>query len=127
MAPIGHQRIAQRFSVVTTPIWWKVPKRRGLTARSKPVLAEAAIIEVSIMGAAIVAPLRWRAVVGSRVEVQWEDQTGFVLIRREVPYPNSTTLALYGVEYADNGSPLAKALFERLVIEALEAAEPGVG
>ena len=62
MGPVGHQRIAQRFRVATTPIEWVVPKRRGLDARSKSVLAEAAIIELSVMGAAIVAPLKWRAV-----------------------------------------------------------------
>ena len=122
MGPLGHQRIAQRFPVVTTPIRWKVPKRRGLNARSKPVPAEGAIVEVSVMGAAIVSPLKWRAVVGSKVEVEWADQHGFVIVRREVPYPGSTTLAMYGVEYADSNSALAHALFEQLVVQPAMAA-----
>lgn len=126
MGPIGHQRIAQRFRVATTPIRWMVPKRRGLNARSKPVLAEAAIIELSVMGAAIVSPLKWRALVGSKVEVEWQGRTGLVVVRREVPFPGSTTLAMYGVEYAENASPLGKALFETLVIEAGKAARAEV-
>lgn len=121
MGPVGHQRIAQRFRVATTPIEWVVPKRRGLDARSKSVLAEAAIIELSVMGAAIVAPLKWRAVTGTKVQVRWEDKTGLVLVRREVPFPGSSKVAMYGVEFADNPSELGRALFERLVVETAAA------
>ena len=122
MGPIGHQRIAQRFPVATTPIRWKVPKRRGLTARSKPVPAEGAIIELSIMGAAIVAPMTWRPIVGSRVQIEWNGLVGMVIIRREMSFRGSTTMAMYGVEHADNSSPLAKELFERLVVDAASEA-----
>ena len=115
MGPVGHQRIAQRFRVATTPIQWVVPKRRGLDARSKSVLAEAAIIELSVMGAAIVCPVKWRAVTGSRVQIEWQGITGYVHIRREVPFPGSNKLALYGVEFADNPSVVGKALFDHLV------------
>ena len=66
MGPIGHQRIAQRFPVATTPIEWKVPKRRNVTPRSRTMWAEAAVIELSVMGAAIVAPVRWRPIRGWR-------------------------------------------------------------
>ncbi|MCU1371575.1 MAG: hypothetical protein JWO77_2769 [Ilumatobacteraceae bacterium] len=121
MGPIGHQRIAQRFSVATTPIEWVVPKRRGLDARSKAFRTEAAIIEVSVMGIAIVCPVAWRAVTGTKVKVHWEDQTGLVYIRREVPFRGSTKLALYGAEFADNPSELGRALFERLVAEPAAA------
>lgn len=122
MAPIGHQRIAQRFRVATTPIRWTVPKRKGLDARSKPVSAEAAIIELSVVGAAIVCPLKWCAVTGSKVQIEWEGIAGFVLIRREVPFPGSTKLAMYGVEFADNPSLVGKALFDHLVAEPAAAA-----
>lgn len=122
MGPIGHQRIAQRFPVATTPIEWKVPKRRNVTPRSRTAWAEAAIIELSVMGAAIVAPVKWRPIRGSKVEVRWEGRTGIVVVRREAPFPGSTTMALYGVEYADNHAALALDLFERLVVQAAMAA-----
>jgi len=115
MGPIRHQRIAQRFRVATTPIRWTVPKRKGLDARSKLVTVEAAVIELSVMGAAIVCPLKWRAVTGSRVQIEWEGITGVVHIRREVPFPGSSKLAMYGVEFADNPSMVGKALFDHLV------------
>jgi len=117
VGPIRHQRIAQRFPVATTPVEWKVPKRRGANPRSKSVWAEAAIIELSVMGAAVVAPLKWRALTGTKVEVRWQGLSGLVVIRREVPFPNSTTMAMYGVEYADNASAFAHELFERLVVQ----------
>ncbi len=117
MGPIRHQRIAQRFPVATTPVEWKVPKRRGANPRSKSVWAEAAIIELSVAGAAVVAPLKWRAITGSKVEVRWGDLSGLVVVRREVAFPRSTTMAMYGVEYADNASPFALNLFERLVVQ----------
>lgn len=122
MGPIGHQRIAQRFRVTTTPITWTVPKRKGLDARSKAVTAEAAVIELSVMGAAIVCPVKWRAVTGSRVEIEWAGIRGHVYIRREVPFPGSKNLAMYGVEFADNPSVVGKALFDHLVAEPAAAA-----
>jgi hypothetical protein len=117
MGPIGHQRIAQRYTVATTPIRWKIPKRKGLHARSRAVPAEAAIVELSIMGAAVVCPLKWRAVVGSKVEIEWEGQKGLAVVRREAVYPRSTTVALYGIEWAESSTALAGALFDRLVME----------
>lgn len=122
MAPLSHQRIAQRFRVATTPIRWMVPKRKGLDARSKLVTAEAAVIELSVVGAAIVCPLKWRAVTGTRVQIEWEGITGFVVVRREVPFPGSSKLAMYGVEFSDNPSLVGKALFDHLVAEPAAAA-----
>ena len=121
MGPVGHQRIAQRFPVATTEVAWLVPKRRGLDARSKPVWTEAAVIEISVMGLAIVCPDKWRAVIGTRVDLRWEGMTGHILVRREAPFPRSTNLVMYGAEFADNPSELGRALFERLVTEPAEA------
>ncbi|WP_421118684.1 hypothetical protein ACE2AJ_15130 [Aquihabitans daechungensis] len=74
------------------------------------------------MGAAVVAPLKWRAITGSKVEVRWQELSGLVVVRREVAFPNSTTMAMYGVEYADNHSSFANELFERLVVQPAMAA-----
>ncbi len=122
MGTIGHQRVAQRVPVRTTPVEWRVFKRRGANPRSRAVWAEAAIIELSVMGAEIVAPLKWRAITGTKVEVRWEDQSGLVVIRREVPFPNSTTMAMYGVEYVNRHEAFALTLFERLVVQPTMAA-----
>ena len=125
MRPIGKQRLAQRHEVPTTPILWKV-KRRGRATLSRLVLAEAAVVEVSVMGAAIVAPDRWEAPVGSRVEVYWEGMSALVVVRRSAPYAGSSSLILYGVEYCDARSALGPALYERLVLDAPTPPGPGM-
>ena len=89
--------------------------------RSRRVKAEAAIIEISLMGVAIVAPDRWGVVVGNKLEVFWEDQVGWVWIRRMHSFPGSTKLMQYGAEYADPNSQLAAALYERYVNAPLVA------
>jgi len=116
MGAIPHQRIAQRHAVPTTPIQWKVVRRRKRGNPTKLVLAEAAIVEVSVMGAAIVAPAKWEAFVGTRVEVFWENLSGVVTVRRVSAFGGSSELYLYGVEYAGNNTPLGMALYDRLVL-----------
>jgi hypothetical protein len=116
MNPARRARLAPRFQVRTTPIRWWVPKAKRRA--SKPVLAEAAVIEVSVVGAAIVCPNDWAPVVGTRVEASWGDVRGTVIIRRAVPYPGSAALTLYGVEYGEQRSALGMALYERLVVDA---------
>ena len=127
MARNLRHRIAQRYPTVTTPIQWEVAKlgRRG----PKPKLqwAEAAIIELSAFGAAVVAPAEWAVPVGVRVKVRWGGLEGTVLVRREAHYSRSSGLKLYGVEFADNPSELGKALYEQLILPqlALQGAEAG--
>ena len=128
MRPVGKQRLAQRHEVPSTPIMWKVP-RRGRTSRRTHVV-EAAVVEVSVMGLAVVAPSRWEPGLGSRVEVYWEDLAGLVLVRRAAKFRGSSDFYVYGVEHCDGRSPLGPALYDRLVVEraaemaaAAEAAE----
>ena len=78
-------------------------------------MAEAALIEVSIMGAAVVAPDRWEAYVGTRVEIFWEDFSAWVIVRRATSYHGAAGLVVYGVEYADTRAPLGVALYDRFV------------
>lgn len=126
-ARLGRSRIAQRYPVPTTAITWEVPKRRRGGVSAKRYQAEAAIVEVSLMGAAIVAPERWAAVLGTRVAVRWGEVSGSVVIRRSEPMPGSTDLVRYGVEYLDNPSTLGLALYDRLVVarQHLLPTEPG--
>ena len=112
---MGRERIAQRNQVPTTEILWKVPRRGRGSARRKLHLVEAAVIEVSIMGAAIVCPEKWEAPVGGRTQVFWAEVSGWVAIRRAVPYPHADGLMLYGVEYVENPSQLGLAFYDRLV------------
>jgi hypothetical protein len=116
MSHIRRQRLAPRYAVRTTPIRWWVPKAKGRA--SKPVLAEAAVVELSVVGAAIVSPNTWAAVVGTRVEASWGEYRGTLLIRRAVPYPGSSSLTLYGVEFGEQRSALGLALYEHLVVAA---------
>jgi hypothetical protein len=114
MSSSPNRRLAQRRSVPTTRIWWRVPKRRrGGGASAKAVLTEAAVIEVSSVGAGIVCPTTHLAPVGSLVEVIYGEWRGFVVVRRIDPLPGSTTLLRYGVEYVTtSANTLGTALFE---------------
>ncbi|MFN8019247.1 MAG: hypothetical protein U0P45_14150 [Acidimicrobiales bacterium] len=112
---MGSERIAQRYRVPTTPVQWDVPKKSWITGGSKLHREQAAVIEVSVVGAAIVAPDTTALGIGSKVEVYWNGTKGNIIVRRVARYPGSTDLLLFGVEYADNPSILGTALFEHLV------------
>jgi hypothetical protein len=114
MSSDRNRRLAQRRSVPTTRIWWRVPKRRrGGGVAGKPVLTEAAVIEVSSVGAGIVCPDRFAPPVGSLAEVIYGDQRGFVMIRRIDPMPGADHLIRYGVEYVTtSANTLGTALYE---------------
>ena len=77
---------------------------------------QAALIEVSVMGAAIIAPEKWELTPGNRTEVTWEDFTGLVVVRRCAPYARKEGLYIYGVEYCDGRSLLGPALYDNLVV-----------
>jgi hypothetical protein len=119
MRPPGKQRLAQRYELPTTPIQWKVA-RRGRSSRL--VRVEAALVELSVMGAAIVAPAKQVAPVGAQVEVFWEGISGWVVVRRSDAYRGSAAFTIHGVEFCDGRSPLGPTMFERLVVEPGEAA-----
>lgn len=113
LGPLNRKRIARRHDVPTIPIHWKIPKRRsGGLARRKPVKTEAAVIEVSVVGAGIVCPDTHEALVGSKAWVQWGDLTGWVIIRRAHPYEPAPHFTFYGVEYVEAPSELGRALFQ---------------
>jgi hypothetical protein len=115
MAVFRRERIATRYPSATTPIGWMIPKRRRWgNASWDPVAAEGAIVEVSLTGAAIVAPNRYFAPIGYRSRVVWGDHSGEVVIRRSAPYQGSSSLTLYGVEYVEQPSALGRALFDEL-------------
>ena len=112
---MGSERIAQRYRVPTTVIEWAVPRKSWITGGQKLQREQAAIIEVSVVGAAIVAPDDTAVAVGSKLDVYWTGVKGHIIVRRVTRYPGSDDLLLYGVEYADNPSILGAALFEHLV------------
>ena len=116
MARHLRHRIAQRYPTVTTPIHWEVAKMGRRGPKPKLQWAEAAIIELSSFGAAVVAPAEWCAPVGAKVQVRWGGLVGSVHVRREAHYSRSSGLKLYGIEFADNPSELGKALYEHLVL-----------
>lgn len=121
MARHLRHRIAQRYPTVTTPIEWEVAKMGRRGPKPKLQWAEAAIIELSAFGAAVVAPIEWAVPVGHRVNVRWAGLAGSVLVRRDAHYSRSSGLKLYGVEFADNPSDLARALYEQLIVPQIGA------
>lgn len=118
MRPPGKQRLAQRYEIPTEPIHWKVARR----GRPRLTRVEAAVVELSVMGAAVVAPKKCEAPVGAQVEVFWQGIAGWVVIRRTDAYRGSDTFVIHGVEFVDAArSPLGPTMFERLVVEPADA------
>ncbi len=115
MRPTGKQRLAQRHDVDLTPIEWKVAR----SGRRRLTLQQAAIVELSIVGAGIVAPDRFETPVGARIEIFWEDMSAWVLVRHLTPLVSTSNenLRIHGVEYLDARNQLGPALYERLVVE----------
>lgn len=127
-----NQRIAQRHEVATTPIRWKVPVYRRGSSQPKLTDVDGAIVEVSIMGAGIVTPVHYDHLIGTRIELTFQELVGFVMVRRAMPYPGSDRFWLYGVEYAAMQSTLGMAIYERLVVAgqglaAVDAFDPTYG
>ena len=110
-----NRRLAMRHSVPTTEIIWKVPRRsRGMLG--KPKLVEAAVIDLSTVGAGIVCPNKWEARRGMKVEIFWRDLSGIVVVRRVDPLPGSKKLTRYGVEFAtSSATTIGAALYAALV------------
>ncbi|MEZ5139708.1 MAG: hypothetical protein R2702_15050 [Acidimicrobiales bacterium] len=94
-----NRRLAQRHEVQTTPIRWRVAKRRRNGAAGRVVTTDAAVVEVSSVGAGIVCPREFIAPVGTLAEISYRGMTGFVLVRRAEPIPGADHLVRYGVEY----------------------------
>ncbi|MCB0970428.1 MAG: hypothetical protein KDA97_02760 [Acidimicrobiales bacterium] len=127
MARSLRHRIAPRYPTATTPISWEVPKQGRRGPKPKLQWAEAAIIELSAFGAAVVAPQEWAVPVGGRVQVRWGGLVGTVIVRRAAHYSRSSGLMLYGVEFAENPSDLSRALYEHLIVPqiGIHAADQG--
>ncbi len=118
MGPDRNRRLATRHDAPTTEVRWRVPKqRRGGGGRL--VWTEAAVIEVSSVGAGVVCPDTYAPPVGSLVEVSYGDHHGFVVIRRAQPLPQAPHLVRYGVEYVTSSA-------NTIGVALLEVAVPAV-
>jgi hypothetical protein len=113
-------RITERHPVPTTEIMWKVPKRRVTGGLNRPAFTEAAIVDLSTVGAGIVCPKAWVVNKGDVIEVAWNDLVGTVKVRRVAPFEGSSDLILYGVEFTPGAAAtLGSALYEQLLGEPL--------
>jgi hypothetical protein len=111
-----NRRLARRHEVRTTPIRWRVAKRRRNGAAGRVVLTDGAVVEVSSVGAGIVCPREYIAPLGTLVEITYQGITGFALVRREEPVPGAEHLVRYGVEYVStSANTLGVALHELAV------------
>lgn len=109
-------RLSERHPVPTTPILWKVPKRRVTGGMNRPAFTDAAVIDISTVGAAIVCPKPWIAQVKDIVDIQWNGMEGQVKVRRVTNIAGSDTLMLYGVEFTSaTAAVLGAAMFEALM------------
>lgn len=111
-----NRRLASRHEVRTTPIRWRVAKRRRNGTAGRVMVTDAAVVEVSSVGAGIVCPKDFIAPLGTLVEVFYRDLVGFVLIRRAEPVPGAEHLIRYGVEYVStSANTIGVALYELAV------------
>jgi len=108
-----NRRLANRHEVRTTPIRWRVAKRRRNGSAGRVVVTDAAVVEVSSVGAGIVCPNDFIAPLGTLAELFYRDLSGFVLVRRAEPVPGAEHLIRYGVEYVStSANTIGVALFE---------------
>lgn len=108
-----EKRIGQRHRIEPIPIGWRVEPKGSRWGRRKPP-QRGEMLEVSLSGAAVRAPLEADLHPGALVRVEVDGTEGQVIIRRITP-GEGTPLATYGVEFAHPNGRLAQLLTQRLI------------
>lgn len=109
-----ERRIGTRTRMTPLQIDWRLPDPdRKKRRRADPATESAWIVDVSVTGAAIEAPLSEDLFKGHRVRIGVDGSVGIVVIRRVTPTDNEWTVR-YGVEFVDL-DPELEAVFRGLL------------
>jgi hypothetical protein len=106
-----ERRIGQRWPSTGLAVGWDVHKRSGLRGR-RYVARDGIVLDVSVSGAAIIAPVDVEMTQGRVVAVAHGPHIGNVMIRR-VMATDRHEQVIYGVEFIDAPISLVSTLVER--------------
>jgi hypothetical protein len=95
-----QRRLVERYAVDELEVGWNVRTVRPLLGRRRRVSAQGRLVDVSVAGAAILAPADVTLTPRSSVVVDVDGELGVVTVRnvRETVDP---TASLYGVEFTE--------------------------
>jgi hypothetical protein len=114
-----ERRLGRRFKAPRNRIAWRLDR----SVRGVPWLRRRAevglLVDVSVSGAGVLAPDCMDLQPGSRVTIGFEGTRGQVIVRR-ISSCGDESQNLYGIEFAEPGSPLTSVVYDTFL------AEPGV-
>lgn len=108
------RRIGERLGVHGVVVSWNTGGRRLPRKRRRP-FPEADVIDVSVSGAQLLAPIGSLIRVGQVVTIAAGGSLGSVQVRRIVPVTNGP-LCVFGVEFIELEPPLEALLFAHLAV-----------
>lgn len=109
--PRPNRRLGERRNIQPSQIHWNLPKQ-GWKQRFKKQEAQVGILQdVSVTGAAVVAPLDGQVGRGSRVPVAFGWVEGAVRVIRVDPHPDGIN-ATFGVEWESSDSEFTRAVLQ---------------
>lgn len=107
--PRPNRRLGDRKPVEPTQIQWNVPAS-GWLKRFRRGEAQAGILQdVSVTGAAVVAPANPSITLGDMIPVSFGWIEGEVRVKRIDPHLDGSN-SIYGVEFERTDTPLAQAI-----------------
>jgi hypothetical protein len=110
----GNRRLGVRHGIEPVAIRWKadLARKGSLFKRRSGIDPHLGYLyELSVSGAAIVAPAAKDVQVGYPVAVDCMGVAGLVVVRRIEPYTDPS-YSVYGVEFSDQGGALAGTLYD---------------
>lgn len=112
-----ERRIGRRFDAPRNRIAWRL----GRPVRGVPWLRRRSevglLVNVSVSGAGVLAPDCMDLEPGSRVTIGFEGTTGQVIVRR-ISSCGDESQNLYGIEFAEPGSPLTSIVYDTFLAES---------
>lgn len=107
-----QRRIGERLGVQGLVVGWNTRDRRIPRWRHRPFV-EADVIDVSVSGAQLLAPITSGIAVGTELTIAAGGALGRVRVRRIVPM-SQQPLACYGIEFVELDPALEAMLFANL-------------
>jgi len=122
--PRPNRRLGDRKPVEPTQIQWNVPPTGWLQRFKKRSEPQTGVLQdVSVTGAAVVAPSNPSITLGDVIPVSLGWVEGEVRVKRIDPYLDGTN-SIYGVEFDRTDSPLAQAVHQVFLDRGLPPDRP---
>ncbi len=93
---MGDRRLGERVPAASVPITWHLNRKRRLFGKNDPITGH--FIDISAVGAGILAPDAPDLFPSCIVTIEWEDCRAMVVIRHIEPGP-VPRVSLFGVQF----------------------------